>query len=86
MIASLSGVHLVCCPEGHMSDPDELPGLAHFCEHMSFLGTEKVEGRDRVTASVLFVYGYIIYNFYKGALTRVSSCCSSAVMHVLLHM
>jgi len=26
---------------GHMCDPDELPGLAHFCEHMLFLGTEK---------------------------------------------
>ncbi|XP_036326734.1 insulin-degrading enzyme-like [Rhagoletis pomonella] len=26
---------------GHMSDPDELPGLAHFLEHMLFLGTEK---------------------------------------------
>lgn len=26
---------------GHMSDPDEIPGLAHFCEHMLFLGTEK---------------------------------------------
>ena len=25
-----------------MSDPAELPGLAHFCEHMVFLGTEKV--------------------------------------------
>jgi secreted Zn-dependent insulinase-like peptidase len=24
-----------------MSDPFELPGLAHFCEHMLFLGTEK---------------------------------------------
>jgi secreted Zn-dependent insulinase-like peptidase len=24
---------------GHYSDPDELPGLAHFCEHMLFLGT-----------------------------------------------
>lgn len=24
-----------------MSDPDELPGLAHFCEHMLFLGTKK---------------------------------------------
>ncbi|CAN7999339.1 unnamed protein product, partial [Ixodes pacificus] len=27
---------------GYMSDPWELPGLAHFCEHMLFLGTEKV--------------------------------------------
>ena len=26
---------------GHMSDPWELPGLAHFCEHMCFLGSEK---------------------------------------------
>ena len=26
---------------GHMSDPWELPGLAHFLEHMLFLGTEK---------------------------------------------
>lgn len=26
---------------GHMSDPEELPGLAHFLEHMLFLGTEK---------------------------------------------
>ena len=25
-----------------MSDPSQLPGLAHFCEHMLFLGTEKV--------------------------------------------
>jgi len=24
-----------------MSDPDDIPGLAHFCEHMLFLGTEK---------------------------------------------
>ncbi|XP_003701355.1 insulin degrading metalloproteinase isoform X2 [Megachile rotundata] len=26
---------------GYASDPDDLPGLAHFCEHMLFLGTEK---------------------------------------------
>lgn len=26
---------------GHLSDPDEIPGLAHFCEHMLFLGTKK---------------------------------------------
>mmetsp|Transcript_6485 Transcript_6485/g.11584 ORF Transcript_6485/g.11584 Transcript_6485/m.11584 type:complete len:998 (-) Transcript_6485:512-3505(-) len=26
---------------GHFSDPEEIPGLAHFCEHMLFLGTEK---------------------------------------------
>ncbi|XP_053623263.1 insulin-degrading enzyme [Plodia interpunctella] len=26
---------------GYLSDPDELPGLAHFCEHMLFMGTKK---------------------------------------------
>lgn len=26
---------------GHLSDPDDLPGLAHFAEHMLFLGTGK---------------------------------------------
>jgi len=26
---------------GHFSDPDNLPGLAHFLEHMLFMGTEK---------------------------------------------
>lgn len=24
-----------------MSDPKEFPGLAHFCEHMLFMGSEK---------------------------------------------
>ncbi|KAG0178612.1 Insulinase (Peptidase M16) [Apophysomyces sp. BC1034] len=26
---------------GHLSDPDDLQGLAHFCEHLLFMGTEK---------------------------------------------
>ena len=26
---------------GHFSDPDDFPGLAHFLEHMLFLGTKK---------------------------------------------
>nr|KAG5698799.1 hypothetical protein BaRGS_032218 [Batillaria attramentaria] len=26
---------------GHMKDPRDIPGIAHFCEHMLFLGTEK---------------------------------------------
>ncbi|KIM22228.1 hypothetical protein M408DRAFT_333007 [Serendipita vermifera MAFF 305830] len=24
---------------GHMADPDDIPGLAHFCEHLLFMGT-----------------------------------------------
>ena len=26
---------------GHLSDPEDLPGLAHFCEHLLFMGTKK---------------------------------------------
>lgn len=26
---------------GHLCDPAEVPGLAHFCEHLLFMGTEK---------------------------------------------
>ena len=38
---------------GHLSDPDDIPGLAHLCEHMLFLGTEKVSS------------GYSIVSRYK---------------------
>ena len=31
---------------GHSSDPDHVPGIAHFCEHMLFLGTEKYPTED----------------------------------------
>ncbi|KAJ7256509.1 Metalloenzyme, LuxS/M16 peptidase-like protein [Mycena haematopus] len=26
---------------GHLDDPDDMPGLAHFCEHLLFMGTEQ---------------------------------------------
>jgi secreted Zn-dependent insulinase-like peptidase len=29
-----------------MSDPNELPGLAHFCEHMLFYSSEKYPVED----------------------------------------
>lgn len=31
---------------GHSSDPDSVAGIAHFCEHMLFLGTEKYPVED----------------------------------------
>jgi len=31
---------------GYFSDPWDLPGVAHFCEHMLFLGTEKYPDED----------------------------------------
>lgn len=35
---------------GSMKDPKEIPGLAHFCEHMLFLGTEKYTEENAYTA------------------------------------
>lgn len=35
---------------GSFSDPTELPGLAHFCEHMSFLGTKKYPGEEEFSS------------------------------------
>ncbi|XP_006822313.1 insulin-degrading enzyme-like, partial [Saccoglossus kowalevskii] len=34
---------------GSMSDPNHIPGLAHFCEHMLFLGTEKYPSENEYT-------------------------------------
>lgn len=34
---------------GHMKDPRDIPGLAHFCEHMLFLGTKKYPEENEYT-------------------------------------
>ncbi|PFH54234.1 hypothetical protein AMATHDRAFT_53111 [Amanita thiersii Skay4041] len=34
---------------GHLSDPDDMPGLAHFCEHLLFMGTESFPGENDYT-------------------------------------
>ena len=35
---------------GHFKDPAEFPGLAHFCEHMLFLGTKKYPDENSYSA------------------------------------
>lgn len=49
-----NGLRVLCCADaaadraaaaldvhvGYFSEPEQVPGLAHFCEHMLFLGTE----------------------------------------------
>jgi insulysin len=35
---------------GAFSDPPEVPGIAHFCEHMTFLGTKKYPKEDAFSA------------------------------------
>ncbi|GAA5829536.1 hypothetical protein JCM11251_000196 [Rhodosporidiobolus azoricus] len=34
---------------GHLSDPEDIPGLAHFCEHLMFMGTEKYPAENDYT-------------------------------------
>ena len=48
------------CTAGSLKDPDDLPGLAHFCEHMLFLGTQKVE----YAYTVLDVLGLAAFMWY----------------------
>ncbi|XP_077296679.1 insulin-degrading enzyme-like [Arctopsyche grandis] len=47
---------------GHLSDPDNIPGMAHFCEHMLFLGTKKYPQENMYT-KFLSEHGGI-YNAY----------------------
>lgn len=42
---------------GHMSDPDNIPGLAHFLEHMLFLGTEKYPDAVSGGATLVIEFG-----------------------------
>lgn len=35
---------------GYLSDPENLPGIAHFCEHMLFLGTKKYPDENEYTS------------------------------------
>jgi len=72
---------------GYLNDPEDLPGLAHFCEHLLFMGTEKypVENEyseylsshggnsNAYTSSELTnYYFYVDSNHLEGALDRFS--------------
>lgn len=42
----------VCVGAGSWNDPSEFPGMAHFCEHMLFMGTEKYPDENEFMARV----------------------------------
>lgn len=48
----------VCVNAGSWDDPEEFPGMAHFCEHMLFMGTEKYPDQNDFF-SLLADYGGI---------------------------
>lgn len=43
---------MVAVGSGYWSDPEEYPGMAHFCEHMLFMGTEKYPDSNEFSAQV----------------------------------
>lgn len=40
---------------GYLLDPKEFPGLAHFCEHMLFMGSKKVSPKKIANFMILFL-------------------------------
>ncbi|KAJ8083457.1 metalloprotease [Marasmius tenuissimus] len=73
---------------GHVLDPDDMPGLAHFCEHLLFMGTEtfpkeneykqylaKNNGRSNAYTSVSNTNYYfdVAAPHFSGALARFSA-------------
>ncbi|KAG5497184.1 hypothetical protein GH5_01726 [Leishmania sp. Ghana 2012 LV757] len=48
----------MCIHAGQLNDPVELPGLAHFCEHMLFMGTEKFPKEDEFDSFVSKASGF----------------------------
>lgn len=48
----------MCIHAGQLNDPAELPGLAHFCEHMLFMGTQKFPKEDEFDSFVSKASGF----------------------------
>lgn len=46
---------------GHLNDPADLQGLAHFCEHLMFMGTEKVSQHhsQQITELELMIFNLV---------------------------
>ncbi len=42
---------------GHLCDPENVPGLAHFCEHLLFMVS--------LCLYIIYIYIYILYNIIK---------------------
>ncbi|EJD07221.1 insulin-degrading enzyme [Fomitiporia mediterranea MF3/22] len=49
---------------GHFHDPDDIPGLAHFCEHLSFMGSKEFPKENEYPEYLSKQHGY--YNACTG--------------------
>ncbi|CAI5708951.1 unnamed protein product [Peronospora destructor] len=81
---------------GHQSDPEELPGLAHFLEHMLFLGTTKYpdensfkqflsahSGRSNASTSQMHTNFYfdVLSDYLHEALDRFAQFYDRPIIH-----
>ena len=53
-----SGAAALCVAVGQLDDPPEVQGLAHFCEHMLFLGTKRYPEESNFDAFCASCAGY----------------------------
>lgn len=44
---------------GSMADPDDVPGLAHFLEHLLFMGTAKYPKENDYNKVLMICYNFI---------------------------
>ena len=57
---------------GSFSDPDDIPGLAHFLEHMVFMGSEKFPEENAL--DVVVKVSYIMAPYMDALLRGIVIC------------
>jgi len=68
---------------GHMSDP--IPGLAHFCEHMLFLGTKKYPDENEYTKYLSQVTEITWYDNTQTKKKKINIAQLMAHVHILFY-
>ena len=61
----------LCVHMGSFSDPADIPGLAHFLEHMVFMGTEKYPDEN----------SFDVFNRKHGGFDNASTDCETTVFY-----
>lgn len=67
---------------GHMSDPNDIPGLAHFCEHMLFLGTDKYPNENAYSTFLSGILSFAVTNYN---LLHLKKCRSHMLQKTVDH-
>jgi hypothetical protein len=74
--SSISAAAAIDVHVGSFNDPEDIPGLAHFCEHMSFLGNKKYP-KENEYSSFLASHGGEYVRGVRGCTTQSPSRVSN---------